>query len=70
MYAMFHPGHPFFIHINALFYRFLTFHWLSKNGEKSSDSNFTLSELLKRGNEIKKILNSPIKLSVNYDMSN
>lgn len=46
MYAMFHPEHPFFIQINALFYRFLTFHWLSKNGEKSSDSNFTLSELL------------------------
>ena len=45
---MFHPGHPFFIQINALFYRFLTFHWLSKNGEKSSDSNFTLSELLIR----------------------
>ena len=44
---MFHPGHPFFIQINALFYRFLTFQ-----------------------NEIKKILNSPIKLSVNYDMSN
>lgn len=48
MYAMFHPGHPFFIQINALFYRFLTFHWLSKNGEKSSDSYFTLSELLIR----------------------
>lgn len=45
---MFHPGDPFFIQINALFYRFLTFHWLSKNGEKSSDSNFTLSELLIR----------------------
>ena len=30
------------------FYRFLTFHWLSKNGEKSSDSNSTLSELLIR----------------------
>ena len=34
--------------LTTVFYRFLTFHWLSKNGEKSSDSNFTLSELLIR----------------------
>ena len=39
MYAMFHPGHPFFIQINALFYRFLTFHWLREGANKRGNSS-------------------------------